>query len=139
MGRVEGSEGGRFGRTPYKPEVLEEEYGTTESGRLEVTCPGCGEEWYPTTMCCIDRYAGSPHCPQCGTDFRCEEKVWEPSVKFLPANKVPYANSSDDVTEEVRELEELIDDLPEESEAVRAKFYDIFGDLEDWKWDGNDS
>lgn len=70
MSGSDSNDGGRFGRQPHRPEELKAEYGTVESGRLDVTCPGCGRDFYPTSKCCVDRYAGSPFCPDCGTDFR---------------------------------------------------------------------
>lgn len=68
--------GGRWDRTPFRPEDLREQYGTTERGRLTVTCPGCGKEWYPVDSCCIKggSRTASPFCPECGTDFRASEE-----------------------------------------------------------------
>lgn len=69
--------GGRFGRTPYQPDDLTAQYATTDSGRLHVTCSGCGREWYPSPLCCVHRRAGTPFCPDCGTDFRVGDATHE--------------------------------------------------------------
>lgn len=71
----EQSEGGRWGRTPYRPEDLKAEYELNESGkRLAVTCPGCGEDWYPLPTCCVrsGSRTSSPFCQHCGVDFRAD-------------------------------------------------------------------
>lgn len=67
--------GGRWGRTPYRPEDLQDEYGTTDSGRLKITCPGCGNDYYPVATCCVKKGSrtASPFCPNCGVDFRASE------------------------------------------------------------------
>lgn len=68
--------GGRWGRTPFRPDDLREQYGTTDSGRLDVTCPGCGRDFYPVANCCIKggSRTADPFCPDCGTDFRASEE-----------------------------------------------------------------
>jgi len=42
----------------------------TDSGRLRVSCSQCTRTFYPTPLTGISRYAGSPYCSNCGTDFR---------------------------------------------------------------------
>lgn len=74
--------GGRFGRTPFRPDDLKEQYGTTDSGRLEVECPGCGRDYYPSSTCCVQRRAGSPFCPDCGIDFRASEDDIQEKYSF---------------------------------------------------------
>lgn len=68
---------GRWGRTPYEPEDLIEQYGTDDRGtatRLNVTCPACEQEWHPLASCCVKSGSrtASPFCPDCGTDFRAD-------------------------------------------------------------------
>lgn len=69
--------GGRWGRAPFKPDDLKAQFGTVDdsvSDRLDVTCPGCGKNWYPVSSCCIKGggRTSSPFCPECGTDFRAD-------------------------------------------------------------------
>lgn len=90
--------GGRWGRTPYRPEDLREQYGTTDSGRLDVTCPGCGRKFYPVDSCCIKggSRTASPFCPNCGVDFRADEESVE-------ANQIVNARArTDDAAEKLR-------------------------------------
>lgn len=98
----EQEEGGRWGRTPYLPEDLKEEYPITDSGRLRVTCPGCFKEWYPTSKCCVDRYAGSPFCPDCGTDFRLSMVELDPPEWPLAPGAVLYEDRPDTPDDERR-------------------------------------
>lgn len=105
----ETDDGGRFGRTPYRPEDLKAEWPTTDSGRLAVTCPSCKREWYPSSKCCVDRYAGDPFCPDCGTDFRALEKIWGPKVQFYDPEDLADGNGGEDVTDDVKAALEALD------------------------------
>ena len=101
--------GGRWGRTPYRPEDLKEQYGTTESGRLDVTCPGCFRDFYPTPKCCVNRYAGDPFCPDCGTDFRTadpEEVREERLARYGTIAPVDELAESDALADEVARIVE---------------------------------
>lgn len=40
--------------------------------RYSVFCSDCGEKWGPSVGAGFSRHAGSPQCPNCGTDYR----VW---------------------------------------------------------------
>lgn len=109
------SAGGRWGRAPYEPEDLKEEYGTNDSGsRLAVTCPGCGNDWYPLATCCVRRgnRSASPFCQQCGVDFRADPE----DVNELLRLKVAALN--DDSAEAVRELVERQDGLTIDGESM---------------------
>lgn len=123
---------GRFGRTPYRADDLKEEYGTTESGRLTVTCPGCGNEWYPSSSCCVSRYAGDPFCPECGTDFRTETVTFQPKVKFWDVESLTHRKgTASDVTDVMKDVMELLDEADgEEAAEARALLQDTFGSLE---------
>jgi len=112
------SEGGRWGRTPYKPEDLKAEYGMNEQGkRLSVICPGCGNDWYPSPKCCVDRYAGDAFCPQCGTDFRADPE----DVHRFTSLKIE--SRTDDAAESLREFVAETDGLEigRESEFYREE------------------
>ncbi len=45
-------------------------FAQTDSGRMHVSCSQCKNKFYPTPLTGISRYAGSPYCSNCGTDFR---------------------------------------------------------------------
>lgn len=130
--KSDSDDGGRFGRTPYKPQDLIDEYGVTDSGLLDVTCPGCEKQYYPASKCCVDRYAGDPFCPECGTDFRVETITFQPKVKFWSVEELTNRKgNADDVTDEVKEAMELLDDADDEN-AARALtiLQKTFGTLE---------
>lgn len=69
----DGDSGGRWGKTPFKPEELKKIYGTNKADtRLNITCPACEKDWYPVATCCVKSgpRCASPFCPDCGVDFR---------------------------------------------------------------------
>lgn len=107
--------GGRWGRFPYKPEDLKEEYGTNESGaRLTVICPGCGNGWYPVATCCVrnGNRTASPFCQYCGVDFRADPE----DVDELRRLKVSARD--DESGEPVRELVERCEGLVLDGEST---------------------
>lgn len=112
---MEHDDGGRWGRFPYKPENLKEEYGTNESGsRLTVICPGCGNDWYPLATCCVrkgDR-ASSPFCQYCGVDFR----AYPEDVNEL--RRLNVSARDDESAESIRELIERCESLVLDGEST---------------------
>jgi hypothetical protein len=80
-------EGGRWGRTPFLPEELKAQFGTSDghtASRLDVTCSGCGIDFYPVASCCVKSgpRAADPFCPNCGVDFRLSEDEIERLVRM---------------------------------------------------------
>lgn len=111
--------GGRWGRTPFEPHDLKNEYGTSDghtSDRLDVTCPACEKEWYPVSSCCVKRGSriASPFCPECGTDFRADEE----DVKAIQSVRLEVRTGA-----AREELREFIGENPEVGLAEEATIY----------------